>query len=640
MRSSPLAGDRPKVTIGDSARVGLAKRRATGDTLPMTSEHRIALRGIWIASLSAALALSASCQRSSLPPLADDAEVARTGGGEPLIIGEAVPQQIASRTIAIDGTFDDWSDLPAVAHGRSTYEGSPYVRLGRVWTTYDNQWVYFRIELGRMVNVQGLTGTLSLQLDADGNRLTGDIRTGGAGEVGIAGVDFELHFSPRGTNGGFGGVGAEVVEAGLPTVPANPYWFGASFAPTYASNQIEMRLARGGLIPGATVMPFVSPLFSARLLFTDEVGSIIDRTEPFSIALPAQHQVELPVDDTLVNDAAPQAGDDSALHADDDDSVLQEDDDNSPPAPAEEAAPLVEASESPAEVEAETEPSAEVMREEKSPAFGYIARLDRRDVRAVTWNVLNGAPFVNPEPFERILRSLDPDIICFQELGKDTTDGVLRSWLNEHLPTTFGWEVMISEDQDVGVASRLSAVPVTAISGLDAPDAPHVRAASLIVAAAGRRVLVTSVHLKCCGRAGDRNDQKRVVEANAVRRLLRGAQFDLAPSGLLIMGDLNLVGSDEPLEIIRFQNDLNATDLLVANPFVRGDATNTTWRDPTQPFLPGRLDYAFISDAVFRVTQSFVVDTDRLSKAELTGLGLLREDSVVSDHLPVVVDFH
>jgi len=583
----------------------------------MTTAYSIALRRIGFITLTVPVALAASCQRSTLPPLANDAEVARSQAGS----GEAVPRQIKSRTIAIDGNFDDWDGLPAVALGHSTYDGSPYLRLGRVWATYDGQWVYFRIELGRVVNVQGLTGTLSLQLDADGNRLTGDIRTGGAGEVGTAGVDFELHFSPRGGNGGFGGVGAEVVEASLPTAPANPYWFSASFAPTHASDQIELRLSRGGLVPGATVMPFTAPLFSARLIFTDEAGSIIDRTDPFSIALPPLPRREMPTE--------PTRADDSTLLADD--ASMQ--------TPTE-TTPEADPSETVTEITGPSAPPSEGFSVERSSARSHIARLDRRDVRAVTWNMHNGSLFTSPYPVERMLLALDPDIICFQELGKDTTDGVLRSWLNEHLPATFGWEVNVSQDQDVGAASRLSAVPVTPISGQGAADAPPLRAASLLVAAAGRRVLVTSVHFKCCGRAGDRNDQKRVAEASAVRRLLRGAQFDLNPSGLLIMGDLNLVGSNEPLEIVRFQNDLNATDLLVANPFVRGDATNTTWRDPEQPFLPARLDYAFISDAVLRITQSFVVDTERLDKSELKRFGLLPEDSAVSEHFPVVVDFH
>lgn len=596
------------------------------DTLPMNRDHRSTWPGLRLALLSA-VAMMASCRQSSLPPLADDAEVAESTPqqGEPLTIAELFPQRVPSRTIAIDGKFDDWENLSAVAVGNSTYEGSRYVRLGRIWTTFDRHWVYFRIELGRVVNVQGLTGTLSLQLDADGNQLTGDIRTGGSGETGIAGIDFELNFSPRGVNGDFGGVGAEVIEAGLPTAPVNPYWLGASFAPTYASDEIELRLARGDLVPGATITPLSGSSFAARLTFTDEVGSIVDRTQPFSIALPPLPREEYVIPDASPDqpEANPPAGETSE-----------------PAAPAEQlAAPEAEASAAAAEPESGEALAPAAVGQHVEPPPGRIARSAPTDVRALTWNVLNGAMFRNPEPFVRVARAIDADIICFQELGENADGGQLESWLNQHLPTNFGWEVRVTPEQGVGVASRLSAVPVDSLSGMAGPEAPHVRAASLLVAAADRRVLVTSVHLKCCGRAGDSSDQKRIREADAIRRLLRSAQYDLQPSGLLIMGDLNLVGSYEPMQIVTFQNDLDATDLLIAEPYVRGDATNTTWRDPQQPFLPARLDYAVISDSVLRVTQSFVLDTERLSEGELQHLGLHADDSRASDHLPLVVDF-
>ncbi len=604
------------------------------DTLPMNRDDRFSWPGLRLALLSA-VAMTASCRQSSLPPLADDAEVAESASPQdvPLTIADLPPQWVPGRTIAIDGKFEDWEGLHAVAVGNSTYEASRYVRLGRVWTTFDRNWVYFRIELGRVVNVQGLTGTVSLQLDADGNRLTGDIRTGGSGEPGIAGIDFELNFSPRGVNGGFGGVGAEVIEAALPTAPVNPYWLGASFAPTCASDQIELRLARGDLVPGATITPFDGASFAARLTFTDEVGSIVDRTQPFSVALPP-----LPREELAMPVAAPghAEGEAPAQEA------------TEPAAPVEEApAPVVDASAAAAEPEPGPEPGEgpeagavePAVEPTIEPQHGRIARGEPGDVRAVTWNVFNGAIFRNPEPFVRVARALDADIICFQEIGSNTDGGQLESWLNQHLPTNFGWEVRVKPEQGVAVASRLSAVPVESLSGMDGPDAPHVRAASMLVAAADRRVLVTSVHLKCCGRAGDSSDQKRVKEADAIRRLLRAAQYDLQPSGLLVMGDFNLVGSYEPMQIVTFQNDLDASDLLIADPYVRGDATNTTWRDPQQPFLPARLDYAVISDAVFRITQAFVLDTERLSESELARLGLQADDARASDHLPLVVDF-
>lgn len=584
-------------------------------------------RATFLPSTCLALAgasLLASCRQASLPPLADDAEVAKSAApGRPLPLASAIIQRIPARTIRMDGRFEDWTGLPVVARGRSTYEGNAFVELGSVWCAHDDRCVYLRIELGRTVNVQALTGTLSLQLDADGNPLSGDIRTAGEGEAGLAGVDFEMHFSPRLAEGGFGGVSAEVVESGLPAAPANPYWFEALVAPTFASREIEVRLARGGLIPGATVSPFASPHFTARLVFSDETGSIVDRTEAFSIALPP-----LPVGnvDLMADDAGASEEDEAETDA-------------APPAP-DEAVPTE--GEPPPSSDGGEEGAAEAptaTAEEGDPAApSRFPRLDGRDVRAVSWNVCNGAIFQQPGPFARILTALHPDVICFQGLGADASEATLKAWLDEHLPTTYGWEVMLEPASGCAAASRLAAVRVRP-GATEGAAFEGLRASSLVVAAVQRRLLVTSVQLQPGGRIGDPRDFARIEQANAVRRLLRAAQFELAPSGLLLMGDLNLVGSFEPLEIIRHQNDLNATDLLVVDAMVAGDLSNATWRDASQPLLPGRLDYALLSDSVLTLSRSLVFDTERFSEAALARLGLRRADSRASDHLPVVVDF-
>lgn len=576
--------------------------------MPMNWATPSSRRGLARLMALAAVLTVASCRQGVLPPLADDAEVRGASPGQAPAIIDAAPRRVEARTITIDGRFEDWSGLPAVGRGRSIYNESTILSLGRVWATFNDRWVYLRVELGRPVNVQGLTGTLTLQIDADGNPLTGDVRVAGEGESALGGVDFEVHFSPRRSDGGFGGVAAEVVEAGLPVVPANPYWFGASFAPTFAHSEIEMRLSRGVLIPGATVMPFVGSHFAARLVFSDETGSIIDRTGPFAIALapmPPVHTV--PEHTGAPRDAGPAAEGEPEPQA----HLAAGEAEETDAAPQPEAAP---------------------------PRAGRIARRDGRDVRAVSWNAFDGAIFTGGGAAERILRALDPDVVCFQELGADASAASLKAWLEEHVPSAYGWEAVVVPEHRVGVASRLSAV--AARTPADDPSAERpLRAASLLVAAANRRVLVTSVHLKCCGRLGDASDQRRIEEAEALRRLLRAGQFDFSPSGLLIMGDLNLVGSHEPLDIIRFQNDLNATDLLVVEPMVLGDETNITWRNPALPFLPGRLDYVLISDAVLTVSQCFILDTEHLDRETLGGLGLEREDSRVSDHLPVVVDY-
>ena len=45
-----------------------------------------------------------------------------------------------------------------------------------------------------------------------------------------------------------------------------------------------------------------------------------------------------------------------------------------------------------------------------------LERRDPSDIRVLTWNVLFDGLFKRPAPFIRVLRALDPDVICFQEI--------------------------------------------------------------------------------------------------------------------------------------------------------------------------------------------------------------------------------
>ena len=111
------------------------------------------------------------------------------------------------------------------------------------------------------------------------------------------------------------------------------------------------------------------------------------------------------------------------------------------------------------------------------------------------------------------------------------------------------------------------------------------------------------------------------------------------PTGYIIMGDYNLVGSRHPLDTMLMGTDLDGTDLLDVAPKVLGAETNATWRDADQPFLPGRLDLALITDATLKVVRSFVLDTEILSDRALSAYRLNASDTTeASDHLPVVVD--
>ncbi|MFN9968507.1 MAG: hypothetical protein ACK58T_01295, partial [Phycisphaerae bacterium] len=111
-----------------------------------------------------------------------------------------------------------------------------------------------------------------------------------------------------------------------------------------------------------------------------------------------------------------------------------------------------------------------------------------------------------------------------------------------------------------------------------------------------------------------------------------------AASIRILGGDINLVGSRNPLDLLRADIDLDASDMTPADPAVLGDNTYYTWRDWNTGFSPGRLDWLTYSDATATIVQSFVLDTRRLTPASLSSMGLTTESSDVSDHLPVVID--
>ena len=130
-------------------------------------------------------------------------------------------------------------------------------------------------------------------------------------------------------------------------------------------------------------------------------------------------------------------------------------------------------------------------------------------------------------------------------------------------------------------------------------------------------------------------DRQRAEEARQINAALASAN----PSGLRVVGgDMNLVGTRPPLDLLRAGLDTDGTDLAVAEPLVLGDRVMFTWRNHDTHFTPGRLDYVVFSDAGAHLANAFVLDTARLSDSALAAAGLERTDATGSDHLPVVVD--
>jgi hypothetical protein len=64
-----------------------------------------------------------------------------------------------------------------------------------------------------------------------------------------------------------------------------------------------------------------------------------------------------------------------------------------------------------------------------------------------------------------------------------------------------------------------------------------------------------------------------------------------------------------------------------------------TWRNDNGAYMPGKLDYAIISDGVVEALRMFGLQTNDMSADRLASYGLQSGDTwAASDHMPVVVD--
>jgi len=172
---------------------------------------------------------------------------------------------------------------------------------------------------------------------------------------------------------------------------------------------------------------------------------------------------------------------------------------------------------------------------------------------------------------------------------------------------------------------------------IDDPASDHpVRAVGAVVQTPEGDVAVTSVHLKCCGTKSSAEDSQRVIQAELINRAMDAAYADAGAGVRVIAGDFNLVGVRGPLDSMRAGLAPDGSDLSVARTETLGANALYTWWEAGNRFPPGRLDYLLYGGA--RAVNAFTLDTARLSDAALARLGLYRDDSRASDHLPMVVD--
>ncbi len=258
-------------------------------------------------------------------------------------------------------------------------------------------------------------------------------------------------------------------------------------------------------------------------------------------------------------------------------------------------------------------------------------------IRVVSWNVLRGKPMEDAGPFARVLKVLDPDVVLVQEWNSSPRE--IAAWFNASVPLEEGqWEVRTTGGWGVAVVSRFPLEPFGHDELYLDGEEDAVRYAGALINTPVGYLAAASVHLKCCGSSGSDEDQQRISEAGAINRsMLEALTIEPVPMRI-IAGDLNLVGSRPPLDVLRNGLDTDGSDLEIADARVLGDAAYITWRDDGNAFTPGRLDYAVYSGSALRQARAFVLDARVLSDRALEIAGLDKADTDASDHLPMVID--
>jgi len=279
------------------------------------------------------------------------------------------------------------------------------------------------------------------------------------------------------------------------------------------------------------------------------------------------------------------------------------------------------------------------------PCRTSFARRQLSDVRVLTFNVLHDGLFKRPRVFDRIIRALDPDVICFQEIGdhteKEIADRMMRVFPRQTWAAAFNSDAAIATRYTIrNSGSGRTGRAVWAQINL--PDDRY-----------DVDLSVVSAHLPCC-----RDNEGRQSELDAIARWhtqLRTTGLQTLPHGtpIIVAGDMNFVGPADQVESLLSGTivdketfghsvpiDWDETGLVDAMPYHTTCREAYTWRDDTDVFAPGRLDYIVYSNSVLELRNKFIVCTEEMSLGDLSSANLKVNDTKeASDHLPVVADF-
>ena len=503
-----------------------------------------------------------------------------------------------------DGEFDDWKGVaPAVVDPIADVPAASPVDLGGLAVQDDPRFLHFLIHLGHTVTVQGLRGSVELVLDIDADGAPG----AGGPYGGVEGADLvvtltrqaEPEHDRRGT-----GVGVRRVGPNGPGEVEPASRVGLLVSPTHSSDRFEVRVDRAAVAEatGQRWGARVGGVMAGRLRYL-RGGALVDETPVFRHALTTAPGEEPPLRGVEVVAKVPGA------------------------------------------------------------------------LRVVTWNVSSLSFRNNQDAFRRVVAALAPDVLLLDEIYFAVTREDLARFTRGLAAEGEAWSWWLASGggrQRTAVGARGREVrgesgmgrigyrPGALESWLrtvgDEPEVPGMPPPSVLARAEaegglsatgawvtvdGRDILFVPVDLQSAGYDGSPRDWLRELQARTLNEAIATALRDRPGAGLVVAGDLNVVGSVRPLDELGRGLGVAGRDLEVARLERLRDRSLATWRSTwgEDPFSPGRLDYLLYRGAALQVERAFLFDAADMSASARDALDILESDTGKSDHLPLVVDF-
>jgi endonuclease/exonuclease/phosphatase family metal-dependent hydrolase len=309
-----------------------------------------------------------------------------------------------------------------------------------------------------------------------------------------------------------------------------------------------------------------------------------------------------------------------------------------------------------------------------------IARPEAAHVRVVTWNIGSNSIFPDPgagrglaadsgrpERFARIVRALQPDVLCLQEIHLPRTPADLALLLDSIAPAggERRWNAYGIRDAVIATPYPISMRASREEEwGNGIPRSHAMALVTLPEALGGMDLYVICTHMQSRGELREITARHR--HADAIMQWLRELRAPVASGGLphgtpfVIMGDFNAYVTDPAQHMVTlltgaisdtlrfgpaFAPDWDGTPLADAAPLHNGtESAGHTFGDGIGPPPPGALDRILYTDSRLALVGGFVLNTTTLDSGTLYRLGLQAGDSFLNvaarllDHLAVVAD--